>query len=160
VLLADEADATVRSDPGEVPARTCRVAPGMPSRIVTLVAVTVRGRVRSSPVPCFRLPNDALVYQSVRHGEPGSPDSACEALPELSPSPVPPGPTAVTLDGVTCFAGADGGGEEGTMTAGRVVAGAVPGGDAVAALRAVPAAPAAPACCAPACCGPVPAASW
>jgi hypothetical protein len=68
--------------------------------MVTLVAVTVRPRSSSSPVPAFRLPKSAVVYQSVRHGVAGSPDSASDSACGLSPSDAPPGPNAVALTGV------------------------------------------------------------
>ncbi len=89
-----------------VPARTRRSAPGMlPSPMVTLAAVTVRPRSSSRPVPVCKLPNRAVVYQSVCHGVAGSPDSAREAPCGLSPSDVPPGPNAVALTGVTSDTG-------------------------------------------------------
>jgi hypothetical protein len=112
----------------------------LPSWIVTPVAVTACGRVISSPVPGFRLPNAAVVYQWLRQGDPGSPDSASPALPGLSPSPAPPGPTAVTLDGVTwriVVADGDGAGvDDGAVVVGGVVGAA--GADAAAPFRGVP----------------------
>jgi hypothetical protein len=144
-------------DAAEVPARTWTEAPELPRRIVTPVAVTVCGRVSSSPVPGFRLPNAAVVYQSLRQGDPGSPDSASPAWPGLSPSYAPPGPTAVTLDGVTwriVAADEDGAGVEGgAVVAGGVVG--VAGADGAAPFRGAPGISAAPESR-----GPEPAASW
>src|SRR5215469_12490940 len=91
---------------GVVPARTCRLAPCvLPSRIVTLVAVTVRPRSSSRPVPSCKLPNCAVVYQEVCHGVAGSPDSASEAFCALSPSEVPLGPNAAALTGFSLVSG-------------------------------------------------------
>jgi hypothetical protein len=73
--------------------------------MVTPVAITVRPRSRSKPVPDSRFPNWAVVYQSVFHGVDGLPDSASEAFCGLSPPDVPPGPNAVALTGVTSCAG-------------------------------------------------------
>src|SRR6516165_3082993 len=91
---------------GVVPARTCRFAPcELPSRMVTLVAVTVRPRSSNRPVPSCRLPNCAVVYQEVCHGVAGSPDSASEAFCALSPSEVPLGPNAAALTGFSVVSG-------------------------------------------------------
>src|SRR6516165_2034710 len=103
---ASAARATTCRSPGVVPARTCRSAPcALPSRMVTLVAVTVRPRSSSRPVPVCRLPKCAVVYQEVCHGVAGSPDSASEAFCELSPSEVPLGPKAAALTGFRLVSG-------------------------------------------------------
>src|SRR5271154_3080421 len=73
--------------------------------MVALVIVRVRASSSSSPVPAFRLPNVAVAYQSVRQGVAGLPDSASWASWGLSPSEVPPGPSAVALTGVTVATG-------------------------------------------------------
>jgi hypothetical protein len=56
-------------------------------------------------VPACKLPNRAVVYQSVCHGVAGSPDSANGARCGLSPLDVPPGPNAAALTGVTSATG-------------------------------------------------------
>src|SRR5215831_13571019 len=73
--------------------------------MVTLVAVTVLPRSSSRPVPDWRLPNRAVGYQEVCQGVAGSPDSASEALDELSPSEVPLGPNAAALTGFSLVSG-------------------------------------------------------
>ena len=73
--------------------------------MVTLAAVTVWPRLSSRPVPACKLPNRAVVYQSVCHGVAGSPDSANGARCGLSPLDVPPGPNAAALTGVTSVTG-------------------------------------------------------
>jgi hypothetical protein len=73
----------------------------LPRWTVTALAVSVRPRSTSSPVPDSRLPKCAVVYQSVVQGADGSPDSAAEAFCGLSPSEVPSGPNAAALTGVT-----------------------------------------------------------
>src|SRR6516165_6822802 len=103
---ASAALATTCRPAGVVPARTCRFAPCvLPSRMVTLVAVTVRPRSSSKPVPVCRLPNCAVVYQEVCHGVAGLPDSASEAFCGLSPSEVPLGPNAAALTGFSLVSG-------------------------------------------------------
>jgi hypothetical protein len=73
--------------------------------MVTLAAVTVCPRLSSRPVPACKLPNRAVVYQSVCHGLAGSPDSANGARCGLSPLDVPPGPNAAALTGATSVTG-------------------------------------------------------
>src|SRR6185437_8786547 len=114
-----------------VPARTCRSAPGLrPSRIVTLVAVTARPSLSSRPVPRCRLPKRAVVYQSVRHGVAGFPESARAARRGLSPRDGPPGPYAVALTGVTAGRGERGAADAREARAGADAGGACAGADA------------------------------
>src|SRR5258708_7199872 len=76
-----------------------------PSRICTLVTVTVRPMLSSRPVPFLSNPKFAVVYQSVCHGraEPGT--IAYRAPCGLSPSATPSGPKALASCTASCTAG-------------------------------------------------------
>src|SRR6516225_7623814 len=86
---------------GLLPARSCRSEPEEPRESRTEEIVTVRPMSSSRPVPAYRFPKDAEVYQSVRQGVAGLPLTASAAFCGSSP---PLGPKAATLAGARACA--------------------------------------------------------
>src|SRR6516164_2314785 len=87
---------------GADPTRSWKAAPGAPPRLMsTLVIVTGLPMSMSNPVPGYRFPNRALVYQSVFQAVPRLPSIAIRASCSLSPWPAPEVPNDVALAGVS-----------------------------------------------------------
>src|SRR6516162_2046750 len=99
---ADVATVCRSASAGLLPARSCRSEPDVPRESRTEEIVTVRPMSSSRPVPAYRFPKDAEVYQSVRQGVAGLPLTASAAFCGSSP---PRGPEAATLAGVRACTG-------------------------------------------------------